>query len=337
MEEKREEGKGELREFRENPYDPEAKKPEDVVRIFYMNNVPLVPVVSHRGILLGILKKDDVVAELSDIERASKRSIDTFITALARKMPLDEVLPYVSDIREFVTINLFGEIQGNWSRLQLLAACESPRGADSIAADASQDREKQAMEWMIYLILEHIPRALYALNERGGTIFYNSHFEDLYETTLGREVDTAFVEKSIGDSEKNEVHTREDGSNEPYFYNRDMRIYYEKIPMQIPCLLRQGAQRPGGRREGRPWKEKTVARPGARVGRTDGHRQRDHRPRRRRPKGGRGPGAFRRVAFGEDEKAGNSRQGAKGTRAQKVNIFVDENRRRTILYVEKGS
>jgi len=232
MEEKREEGKGELREFRENPYDPEAKKPEDVVRIFYMNNVPLVPVVSHRGILLGILKKDDVVAELSDIERASKRSIDTFITALARKMPLDEVLPYVSDIREFVTVNLFGEIQGNWSRLQLLAACESPRGADSIAADASQDREKQAMEWMIYLILEHIPRALYALNERGGTIFYNSHFEDLYETTLGREVDTAFVEKSIGDSEKNEVHTREDGSNEPYFYNRDMRIYYEKIPMQ---------------------------------------------------------------------------------------------------------
>ncbi|MCU0845569.1 MAG: hypothetical protein MUC76_11650 [Spirochaetes bacterium] len=229
---KREEGKGDLREFRENPYDPEAKKPEDVVRIFYINNVPLVPVVSHRGILLGILKKDDVVAELSDIERASKRSIDAFITGLARKMPLDEVLPYVAEMREFVTINLFGEMQGTWSRLQLLAACESPRGAESIAADASEDREKQAMEWMIYLILEHIPRALYALNERGGTIFYNSHFEDLYEAALKREVDTAFVEKSLGNSDKNEVHTRADGSNEPYFYNRDMRIYYEKVPFQ---------------------------------------------------------------------------------------------------------
>ncbi len=232
MTEKREEAKGDLREFRENPYDPEAKKPEDVVRIFYMNNLPIIPVVSHRGILLGILKKDDVVAELSDIERAAGRSIDTFITGLARKMPIDEVLPYVAEIREFVTINLFGEIQGNWTRLQLLAACESPRGAESIAADAAGDREKQAMEWMIYLILEHIPRALYALNERGGTIFYNSHFEELYETALKREVDTAFVEKSLGDADKNEVHTRSDGSNEPYFYNRDMHIYYEKVPFQ---------------------------------------------------------------------------------------------------------
>lgn len=231
MEEKREEGKGELKEFRENPYDPEARKPEDVVRIFYMNNVPIVPVVSHRGILLGILRKDDVVAELSDIERASRSSIDTFITGLARKMPLDEVLTYVTKTREFVTINLFGEIQGTWSRLQLLAACESPRGAESMAADAAQDREKQAMEWMIYLILEHLPRALYALNERGSTIFYNSHFEELFEAALKREVDTAFVEKTLADAEKNEVHTRDDGSNEPYFYNKDMRLYYEKIPM----------------------------------------------------------------------------------------------------------
>lgn len=231
MEEKREEGKGELKEFRENPYDPEARKPEDVVRIFYMNNVPIVPVVSHRGILLGILRKDDVVAELSDIERASRSSIDTFITGLARRMPLDEVLTYVTKTREFVTINLFGEIQGTWSRLQLLAACESPRGAESMAADAAQDREKQAMEWMIYLILEHLPRALYALNERGSTIFYNSHFEELFETALKREVDTAFVEKTLADAEKNEVHTRDDGSNEPYFYNKDMRLYYEKIPM----------------------------------------------------------------------------------------------------------
>lgn len=231
MEEKREEGKGELKEFRGNPYDPEARKPEDVVRIFYMNNVPIVPVVSHRGILLGILRKDDVVAELSDIERASRSSIDTFITGLARKMPLDEVLTYVTKTREFVTINLFGEIQGTWSRLQLLAACESPRGAESMAADAAQDREKQAMEWMIYLILEHLPRALYALNERGSTIFYNSHFEELFEAALKREVDTAFVEKTLADAEKNEVHTRDDGSNEPYFYNKDMRLYYEKIPM----------------------------------------------------------------------------------------------------------
>lgn len=231
MEEKREEGKGELKEFRENPYDPEAKKPEDVVRIFYMNNVPIVPVVSHRGILLGILRKNDVVAELSDIERASRSSIDTFITGLARKMPLDEVLTYVTKTREFVTINLFGEIQGTWSRLQLLAACESPRGAESMAADVAQDREKQAMEWMIYLILEHLPRALYALNERGNTIFYNSHFEELFEASQKREVDTAFVERTLADAEKNEVHTRDDGSGEPYFYNKEMRIYYEKIPM----------------------------------------------------------------------------------------------------------
>lgn len=266
MEGKREEGKGELKEFVENPYDPEARRPEDVVRIFYMNNVPIIPVVSHRGILLGILKKDDVVAELSDIERASRGSIDAFITGLARRMPLDEVLTYVTRTREFVTINLFGEIQGAWSRLQLLAACESPRGAESMAADAAEDREKQAMEWMIYLILEHLPRALYALNERGGTVFYNSHFEDLFEESLKRGVDTAFVEKALADPDKNEVHARDDGSDEPYFYNRDMRLYYEKIPMtsggrSVGYLIYCGRElnAAGARKAARSGKKRTLA------------------------------------------------------------------------------
>ena len=48
--------KSDIVSFDESPYSPEIKKPEDIVRLFYVHNVPILPVVSKRGILLGILK-----------------------------------------------------------------------------------------------------------------------------------------------------------------------------------------------------------------------------------------------------------------------------------------
>lgn len=231
MEEKKEETREELREFEENPYNPEKKCPEDIVRIFYLNNLPIIPVVSKRGILLGILKKEEVIAELSDIERAKNLKIDKFITNLSRKMTLDEVLPYVVPNKEFKIINIFGEIQGSWTRLELLSACEIPEKKQSLEQDIQQQKEKQVMEWMIYLILEHIPRAIYAVNQKGKTIFYNSYFENLFKAKMDKEVETDFIEKSIKNSEKNEYFFRNKDGKEIYFYNKDMKFYYEKVPL----------------------------------------------------------------------------------------------------------
>lgn len=225
------EAKDVLREFEENPYNPDSRGPEDIVRVFYKNDVPVIPVVSKRGILLGILTKDKVVSELSDIERVKKQKIDTFITKTAKKISLDELLPLAGNIKEFVVINLFGEVYGTWSRLELFAACEQGRGRKNAEWEAEKHKEEQILEWMIYLVLEHIPRALYALNDKGKTFFYNSHFEDIFESNFKKGVDIKFVEESLGNPEKNSFFNKDKKGKDIYFYNKDINFYYEKLPL----------------------------------------------------------------------------------------------------------
>jgi transcriptional regulator with PAS, ATPase and Fis domain len=224
-------GKETLREFEENPFNPGKHVPEDVIRLFYAHDVPVMPVVSKRGLLLGILRKEDVVAELSDMERTKNLKIDQFITRLARKMTADEVLAFLGQNREFVTINIFGEEQGRWSRVELFAACESPEAAKTVKEDIDRQKEKQVMEWMIYLILEHIPRAIFAVNREGKTIFYNGYFEDLFRSRVGRELEVEFVEESLKNPEKNEIFSRKKAGEGVYFLNKEMNFYYEKTPL----------------------------------------------------------------------------------------------------------
>mgnify|MGYP006290109235 CR=1 FL=1 len=220
-----------LKKIEENPFDPAGKTPEDLVRIFYAHDVPVIPVVSRRGILLGILKKDEVIRELSDIAHSSKQKIDELVQRLAKKMTLDELLPLAGGVKEFMVINLFGEVQGRWNRIDLFSACEKGHLSGEPEGEMESQKEAQVLEWMIYLILEHIPRALYAVNERGKTIFYNSHFEEIYGSGNDEEVDIALVEKTLADPEKNEIFTSYEGDEGHYFFNSDLSIYYEKVPM----------------------------------------------------------------------------------------------------------
>ncbi len=214
-------------EFQENPYATDTRRPEDVVRLFYAHNVPILPVVSNREMLIGILRKEDVIAELSDIERASRLKIDEFITGLAHRMSLDDLIEHAK-IREFITINIFGEVQGKWPRIQLFDACEGVT-REHASGEAERHKEEQILEWMIYLILEHIPRALYAFNEAGKTIFYNSHFEELCAPSIG-EVDIPLVERSFTDPDRNEPISGKDGQV-VRFYNSELKIGYEKVPL----------------------------------------------------------------------------------------------------------
>jgi transcriptional regulator with PAS, ATPase and Fis domain len=220
-----------LKEFDENPYDPSRKTPEDVMRVFYQFAVPIIPVISRRNTLLGVITKEDMVAEMSDIDRAESKKIDDIITGLARHHTSEEILPYLSHIEEFVSINIFGEVQGRMSRVELLSACEKSKKSEC-PDDIEASRDAQAMEWMIYTILEYIPRALYAVNADGKTIFYNSLFENLYEKAMGsQEVDSEFVETILADPDRNECSLRESRSTDPVFYNNDLGSFYEKVPM----------------------------------------------------------------------------------------------------------
>lgn len=232
MREKKEAGDKDLRAFEENPYNPDKTRPEDLARLFYAHNLPLIPVVSRRGQLFGILMKDDLVAEMSDIDRFQNQKIDQFITRLARKMKLDELAPHALPIKEFVTINIFGEVQGTWSRIELFNACESLPVAKSVNDDIDRQKESQVLEWMIYLILEHIPRPIYAVNKKGKTIFYNSHFEDMVREKTKEEMNIEAVEESLKNPDKNEFFYRKKGGKEIYFFNTDMDFYYERTPLQ---------------------------------------------------------------------------------------------------------
>lgn len=222
-----------LKEFNENPYDPERKTPADVMRIFFMKNVPIVPVVSRRKVLIGIITREDITSEMSDIDRFSTVKIDRFVTKIAKKLSFDELLPYVSKEKEFNVINIFGEIQGTWSRLELLAACENVQlGGTDPDEEAQKQKEEQVMEWMIYLILEHIPRALYAMNSEGRTIFYNSYFEDILEkNSTDGEYSIEDVEKALSLPSQNDFFFRDDDKKDIFFHNKKFDFYYEKVPM----------------------------------------------------------------------------------------------------------
>lgn len=220
--------KKELQEFENNPYDHNDRRPEDVVRLFYLHDVPIIPVVSKKGILLGILRKETVIAELSDIERVEQMKIDEFITQIASRMTFDDLLPY-GKMREFTVINIFGEVQGTWSRLQLFSACE--RGPKvEVAAEVKQQKEDEELESMIFTILENIPRALYAVNEAGKTIFYNGHFENIYLERFESEVDVVKVEQFLSDPALNEILSQgEEGGIS--FLNLKLNREYERVPM----------------------------------------------------------------------------------------------------------
>lgn len=220
-----------LEEFNENPYDHQDKRPEDVVRLFYLHDVPIIPVVSKRGILIGILRKETVIAELSDIERVEKLKIDEFITNVSGRMNFDDLLQY-GKIREFIVINIFGEVQGKWPRLQLFAACETGGDSVQIESEVKEQQEDEALESMIFSILEHIPRALYAVNEKGKTIFYNGHFEDLYTDKFQSDVEVDHVERLVSDPSVNDIFSNS-GDSEIGFYNSELGIGYEKVPLMF--------------------------------------------------------------------------------------------------------
>jgi len=230
--------KSDIVSFDENPYSPEIKKPEDIVRLFYVHNVPILPVVSKRGILLGILKKEDVIAELSDIARSSVK-IDEFVQKLAKKMTMDELLPLVVNVKDLIAIDLFGEVQGRWSRLDLFMAAEGHYSKNEKEKGKEKKEEKEAqpkdtvIEWLIYMVLEHIPRALYAVNSNGKTIFFNGHFEEMYQNAFpeSTDVDIAKVESILMDSSQNDIYTSHVYKRQ-FFYNKELKAYYERVPLK---------------------------------------------------------------------------------------------------------
>ena len=195
-------------------------KAEDIVRLFYFYDVSLLPVLSEFGQYLGIIKKEALISELSDLANASKLEIDFLLRKILVDFSLDDLLASFS-YQDFVVIDIFGQFQGKWSRVKLLSA--GSRDEDDLFDDFSG------------LILEHIPCPLYALNLKGKTIFYNIFFEDLYLKIFGQEVDLLFLENSFKkdiclENKVNEF--SQDKEQKKLFFNKDLEMSYEKIVLR---------------------------------------------------------------------------------------------------------
>ncbi|HRX16287.1 MAG TPA: helix-turn-helix domain-containing protein [Spirochaetota bacterium] len=222
----------ELLEYESNPFDTTKKRAADIMRIFFERNVPLLPVVSRDNHLFGIITKPALTAAMSDIDNFDSVKIDAFVMKVAQKMEFEEVVALIGNEKLFPVINIFGEEKGNWSRIDLLEASDVTRmKKNDVDLEVQQNKEDAALEWMIYMILEHIPRPLYAVNQNGGTIFYNGLFEQLVCERLDVfEPDVEYIEKSFADVTLNDYF--EGSLGEYCFYNKELDLYYEKVPMK---------------------------------------------------------------------------------------------------------
>ena len=222
----------ELLEYESNPFDTTKKRAADIMRIFFERNVPLLPVVSRDNHLFGVITKPALTAAMSDIDNFDSVKIDSFVMKVAQKMEFEEVVSLIGNEKLFPVINIFGEEKGNWSRIDLLEASDVTRMKKSdVNLEVQQNKEDAALEWMIYMILEHIPRPLYAVNQNGGTIFYNGLFEQLVCDVMNVfEPDVEYIEKSFANVALNDYF---EGSHGEYcFYNKELNLYYEKVPMK---------------------------------------------------------------------------------------------------------
>lgn len=222
----------ELLAYENNPFDPDKKQAQDIMRIFFEQNVSILPVVSRKNVLLGIITKSALTAAMSDIDNFTSVKIDRFITDLASSMDFDSLIPHITGQKDFAVINIFGELVGRWSRVELLEATENVLRGKSVQEEIEGDKNDQTIEWMIYMILEHIPRALYALNGDGKTIFYNGYFEELaLEKLETSDLDVMLLETLFQSSEENDFFENSE-NGDYYFYNRTLDLYYEKVPMK---------------------------------------------------------------------------------------------------------
>ncbi|MDA3899156.1 MAG: hypothetical protein PF637_01415 [Spirochaetes bacterium] len=222
----------ELLEYESNPFDTTKKRAADIMRIFFERGIVLLPVVSRNNHLFGIITKPALTAAMSDIDNFDSVKIDAFIMRVAVKMDFEQVVSLVANDKLFPIIDIFGEEKGSWSRIDLLEACDTTRlKRAEVEKEVRQNKDDAALEWMIYLILEHIPRPLYAINQNGATIFYNGLFEQLVcEAWDIFEPDVRRVEASFADVSQNDYF--EGAGGEYCFYNRELDLYYEKVPMK---------------------------------------------------------------------------------------------------------
>lgn len=158
---------------------------ESLYRHFLLTRATHLPVISEAGELLGLLSKDRVHRELSDLGR-EREDLDQIPLDILETELHENLLLYFKESTQIPVIGLDGEKKDNWDKPRFLAAftkLDSSQIRDPKLEEIESKLEKKkenadSVQWFMELILSHFPDGLIATDVTGSTVFYNETFEN---------------------------------------------------------------------------------------------------------------------------------------------------------------
>ncbi|TGL45159.1 helix-turn-helix domain-containing protein [Leptospira perdikensis] len=158
---------------------------ESLYRHFLLTRATHLPVISEEGELLGLLSKDRVHRELSDLGR-EREDLDQIPLDILETELHENLLLYFKESTQIPVIGLDGEKKDNWDKPRFLAAftkLDSTQIRDPKLEEIESKLEKKkenadSVQWFMELILSHFPDGLLATDVTGSTVFYNETFEN---------------------------------------------------------------------------------------------------------------------------------------------------------------
>ncbi|XDD48181.1 helix-turn-helix domain-containing protein [Leptospira sp. WS39.C2] len=157
---------------------------ESLYRHFLLTRASHIPVVDEKGELVGLLSKERVHRELSDLGK-ERVDLDQIPIEILETELNESVILYFKETSLIPVIGIDGEKKDNWDKPRFLAAftkleskqIRDPK-LDSIESKLEKKKENlDSVQWFMELILSHFPDGLFATDVTGGTIFYNESFE----------------------------------------------------------------------------------------------------------------------------------------------------------------
>ncbi|TGK97051.1 transcriptional regulator [Leptospira brenneri] len=158
---------------------------ESLYRHFLLTRATHLPVISEEGELLGLLSKDRVHRELSDLGR-EREDLDEIPVEILETELHENLLLFFKESTQIPVIGLDGEKKDNWDKPRFLAAftrldtsqVRDPK-LEEIESKLEKKRENaDSVQWFMELILSHFPDGLLATDVNGATVFYNETFEN---------------------------------------------------------------------------------------------------------------------------------------------------------------
>ncbi|EMY62253.1 helix-turn-helix domain-containing protein [Leptospira terpstrae] len=158
---------------------------ESLYRHFLLTRATHLPVISEEGELLGLLSKDRVHRELSDLGREREELEEIPLDILETELHENLIL-YFKESSQIPVIGLDGEKKDNWDKPRFLAAftkldASHSRNPKLEEIESKLEKKKEnadSVQWFMELILSHFPDGLIATDVTGSTVFYNETFEN---------------------------------------------------------------------------------------------------------------------------------------------------------------